>query len=626
MSFKGTDIKMRQIILAIVTAYMSYYALMQNFNNSGGGGIEKTIAALAVFGIEIYLISHIRELNKKERRVFTILGALFSLFWVIGKWAFFYENYSASGHKAIKLLIMFIGGFFLYGSISAFIYMMLKIVLAKDSGKLNEPGMSKIVFVSAIAFAGIVFLAVHFPGTSFTDGLRQMDCYFREVEWVNHDPAFSTFLIGTCISIGKHFGSDNLGMFLYNLLIFIFSTWIFWMVIRLFNKMKTPRWLCYLAAVYYVILPIVRYYLVTVCKDTLYALTVMLIVLQLIDMRAGVLSVIGDRKSSAQKKSDEKADVATTSDDNEKRKQVKKLRIAAWIKLFVVLLLSCNLRNDGIYVAAFTLFISFFCFKGLKKKAAVLVMAVLLGVFHVVYGSVILPACDIKAGSEREALSVPLQQTAFLLKEHPETYTKQEMETLDDFFDGHLKDIPEVYNPNLSDPVKDRVVYYPTDQQKKDYMNLWLKGLKAHPKTYIKTYLFNYYGYIYPNMRGDEDGFSDYAFSKRYPNVFEFKQLTIMEKPIKLIVKYMSWFSTAPVLSLLYNPGFYTWMLIFAAAIILGIDKRKIYCLSPLFGILIIACLSPVNCRLRYILGIIYCMPIVWALLVEEMRSAGSKQ
>ena len=58
---------MRQIILAIVTAYMSYYALMQNFNNSGGGGIEKTIAALAVFGIEIYLISHIRELNKKER-------------------------------------------------------------------------------------------------------------------------------------------------------------------------------------------------------------------------------------------------------------------------------------------------------------------------------------------------------------------------------------------------------------------------------------------------------------------------------------------------------------------------------------------------------------------------------
>ena len=57
---------MRQIILAIVTAYMSYYALMQNFNNSGGGGIEKTIAALAVFGIEIYLISH--EAGASDKR------------------------------------------------------------------------------------------------------------------------------------------------------------------------------------------------------------------------------------------------------------------------------------------------------------------------------------------------------------------------------------------------------------------------------------------------------------------------------------------------------------------------------------------------------------------------------
>ena len=206
------------------------------------------------------------------------------------------------------------------------------------------------------------------------------------------------------------------------------------------------------------------------------------------------------------------------------------------------------------------------------------------------------------------------------MQTHPETYNDEETAELDRFFEGHLSELAEVYDPNLSDPVKGRMVFYPAEGQVAGYFKLWFKGLKEHPFTYIKAYIFNYYGYIYPDMTGNEAGFYCNAFSPNYPNDFNFSQLPQTQGIRDLMCRYTDWFKNTAGLSLLYNPGFYTWVLIFCIAVIFRTDKRKLFCLAPSLAVILIACLSPVNCRVRYVLTVILCIPVILALTFSELE------
>ena len=86
---------------------------------------------------------------------------------------------------------------------------------------------------------------------------------------------------------------------------------------------------------------------------------------------------------------------------------------------------------------------------------------------YVGYDKVLLPALKIPAGSVREQLSVPFQQTARYVKEHEKEISEEEKEKIDKVLGYDT--LKERYNPNLADPVKNQYNKYTTKKQLKDY-------------------------------------------------------------------------------------------------------------------------------------------------------------
>ena len=154
-------------------------------------------------------------------------------------------------------------------------------------------------------------------------------------------------------------------------------------------------------------------------------------------------------------------------------------------------------RNEGQYVlllaSAGTLLLNR---KTRKQFAAVLLY---VAVFSAFYFHVLFPALGIIPGSRREILSIPFQQTARYIHDFGEEVTPEEREAIGAVLD--YEQIPEKYNPNISDPVKDLYLEETaTSAALARYLRCWARmGLK-HPGTYLAAFVNNKYAYFYPNQ------------------------------------------------------------------------------------------------------------------------------
>ena len=123
-------------------------------------------------------------------------------------------------------------------------------------------------------------------------------------------------------------------------------------------------------------------------------------------------------------------------------------------------------------------------------------MAVLISFYGV--NTVYAEKKGITEGEIGEALSIPIQQTARYLREHMAEVTPEERSILEEVFLVSPEELVELYNPEVSDPVKAEFVGQPTEEQLKNYFRVWLQQLKKHPDTYIQAFLNHTYGYCYP--------------------------------------------------------------------------------------------------------------------------------
>ena len=579
----------RKICVLIISIF-SVASLNYNYKDRVDcRGIEFGIVFIVTLLLVNYTIVNWDKNSKRERTTFLILAAFYSIFWNIGRTAINYQDFRKNDHKILLLMMFMAGAFLFFICLINIVYkFFVEYFLKADTEKRTRAS----IFVGIILISAVYYIIVYYPGTSFTDGLRQMQSYDGYIEWENHDPAFSSLIIGSLLNLGQKLINDNFGLFLYNMLMYIYSTVVYILLIKLLNKLRMPTVFNMIVAMFYAFLPIIRYYSITVCKDTSYAVTILLLMIMMVRVRDRI-------------------------NNNEE------VKLKEWIGIILVLLLSCNLRNDGIYVALFVLFVSFLCINIKKQRIIIAAGAFVLIAFHVFYGSVLLDLVGIKKGSIREALSVPAQQTAVLMTDHPDTYTEEEKAKLNDFFTGNLDRLPEVYKSNISDPVKALIVYYPTSQQKKDYFSLWFKGLLKHPGTYIKAYLASYYGYVYPDLHGDEGGFSGFFFAPRFAKTYDFHYSDATQWFRDKTVDFKEHLDNFPLFSLLYNPGFYTWVVMFCIAIMI-IKKRgrAILAVAPIIGVILISCLSPVNCRIRYFLPVIFCFPLLIAYTGYEIKQS----
>ena len=407
-----------------------------------------------------------------------------------------------------------------------------------------------------------------------------------------HHPVFYTLLLHAFLVMGDSlFHSLNAGIFLYSigqtlLMITAFS----WAFSSLARRDVFAGWLVALIA-YAFLHPQIHNFMFLTTKEGPYAACFILLMTCLFRFRTG-----------------------------EKSRRV--MVILCFSALGMLLL-----RNEGRYVLILSSLLMALIDQKNRKRffafmAACMVLA--LGI------SRLYRQLGFTPGSIREMLSVPIQQTARYVREHPEDVTEEELAKIDGvlIFDK----LAGAYNPTLADPVKDLYRENADTNNLKEYFQVWADMFIRHPDTYIEAIYANYYEFFYPGearmnyyTNGWTETISDYTneliegLGKRFTLPAWSRRFRILKDSI-----IEAGLLNLLPMSMLMTPAFYYWGTLILLCWAVGRKRKKTAALlniiiPPLF-ILLIILLGPANGSYgRYLLPVTAFLPAM-VMMILIMR------
>ena len=321
----------------------------------------------------------------------------------------------------------------------------------------------------------ILPLALVYPGGMNADSWCQAGMYFRVVrpdwglyEFTSHHPPAHTVYFSSIIALGKKLGSADLGLFAVMLLQAGMYSAVFAYALHTMRQLGAPRYLRALGLLAAMFSPFYVTAYPTVVKDNVYSWAILLFVVEVIYM----LHLGRDYWRSG--------------------------RHMALLALGI--LGSMLMRNNGKYVIYPMVLLLLIVFFVQYKKAGFprrVVLALLLPVLAAnLIQSALMSHYDIEKGSIREALSLPIQQTARYVLERGDEVTAEERAAIAAVLD--YDNMAQDYYPMESDPVKDAFNPEATTADVLNYLKTWLRmGLK-HPMVYVKATVNQSYPLVYP--------------------------------------------------------------------------------------------------------------------------------
>lgn len=279
------------------------------------------------------------------------------------------------------------------------------------------------------------------------------------------------------------------------------------------------------------------------------------------------------------------------------------------------------MRNGAVYLTALCLLAAMMNCKKRQGKALLLGAVAL----SLIAGIALPRAANIPQPSKGEALSLPLQQTAYYMNHYEAT--EKEKEALRQVID--LKAF-EQYDAGIVDPVKNQFRY---DADMKDvfrYLTVWGKQFVKHPAAYVKAFYLHTNGYYTPAvLRNDLKPHVYLGYYVRN-NVFGATKLKPNQNPgIALVREIDEAVTDLPVLGLLQRIGIYTWLLLAAIAYALySGNKESLLDYLPLVLVFAVCCLSPVNAYIRYAFPLMLITPCLCGMNIfqkQPKQEASSK-
>lgn len=556
------------------------------------------------------------EISIRSRLTCLIPAVLFAFFMVMG-YSFYATNswnlVFGSKLQLLKSMIAFCGyASIFYFSIRWLFYYIDHLDITQKEGKfpriiswyLNR--LRKHPFGTCFLTLAILYLpymAISYPGIIGNDARRQISEGYNYFHgdgsgFRNQHPFMHTFLITFFLIIGDTvFHSANIGIFLYSctqaaLLFAAVSS-----AVKLMAELNYANKYLVLLILYFVLTPRTQNYLFLVAKDALFASFLTLFIIQLYRVSTG-------HYGSKNKKS------------------------LHWILLYLFALGVFFIRQDGIYLLLITFLCALFLNKENRKRWCSLGMGMLAVYF--LFQLLVIPGLGLKPSSKREMLSIPFQQTARYLKEAGDDVTEEEQEAISAIL--NYDNLAELYNPNLSDPVKSTFNEDATSEDLAAYFKVWFQMLWKHPGIYVQATMNNLYGYFYPdghlanlynyeksseNMEKMNEEFGEtYGLSFSYPDGLNEIRLHY-ELFREMIYKL-------PVLSVLLSPGFYVWCLLLCLFFCIR-QKRTDYMLIliPAMILLLIFMAGPAyGWYFRYLYSLTVCLPVIMLLGLRKPESA----
>lgn len=470
--------------------------------------------------------------------------------------------------------------------------------------KLNRKRFLKYVLIMLLCW--LPYIIIMAPGSMGSDTLDQfgqilnrpdmcwtVDSVVREktdIMLTNHHPVFHTLLLGAFLKLGELIGSYFAGIYLFTILQSIaFSSTIVYCIFKMgrYGASDSFRKIVFLI---FSLCPIFPLWAVTIFKDTLFIIVLLLTVILLYD-------------------------AFKQPDDFDRKK---------YFALLGVTLLLMLIRNNGFYIILLLLPFVIIHFRKDKKFLLIIVSVLIIPLilFKGAYCGLLFNALGINEGSPREMLSVPFLQTARYISEYEDEITPEEEQSILQILGGgelSLSEIADLYVPDRSDSVKGKYNKYADTQDLLNYFKTWAVQFTKHPDVYVQAFLnLNYPWVIFDSRLFYYYGVIDENIPEKLEGV---DNLKIFDSARSVLFQLCAFIYRIPVVSAVFEFSTYTYIyiIIFIAMLVRKRHRAMLACL-PIFINYGICFIGPVA-YMRYAIPMIVCLPFVFFITFSKRRT-----
>ncbi len=540
-------------------------------------------------------------LDTKNKRLAKCLGIFFSCCVVMGKsyeainsWDYIFSSFSTFIASCCIIAGYAIIFYYLIGTLFVLMQKNDDIVLQNPALKKFSSSINKFLskksllkFWSGLMILWLPYLIINYPAVIHADSGVMLGQYMYGTLH-NHHPVVQTIIWGGFVDLFyKLSGSYNLGVFLFAAIQYIYGSLIFALLFDYVYKKGYPVLIILFAFLTVGLMPAFPRNVTAVCKDSNYTLYVLFMVWLTIK----------------------------TTDYKEEIAKSKYYLLPVWI---ITVLFVAFSRKNGIHLIILSVIPLIIYLRKCKRTAFLISAAVLIGIGGYLGGEfVISDVYNIENDDTQETYSIPFQQTARYVREHGSEVTAQERDTIATVLD--YDNLSELYNPQISDPVKSTFKADSTKEDFNRYLYVWFNQLCKHPATYIQATLNGIYGYFYPENIGYYSDLFYMTMCVDDTKIFAPEALkNAADKLCDINMKSRQ----LPIIGLFSSLGFYVWIDIIALMyfIVNKKDKKYIVYNMPALITLLICIASPVNNVMRYGLPIIFIAPFMLCMCFSKKK------
>lgn len=410
---------------------------------------------------------------------------------------------------------------------------------------------------AVIMFGFMIPFATYFPAIMAYDVIPQLD-QIKISGYTTHHPLVHTLFLAGCLRIGELLpfvqNADRAGLAVYSLVQMMIMAGAFAYVYVFLRKKGVNRYLCYFYVLCVAFFPTHGMLAVSITKDSIYAVLVMLFVVMVYEM---------------------------VTLDKAEGKEPPLRRLIAYMAVTVLLLL---FRNNSIY--AWILFVAAFAVGmrkvfGYRKMMTVHVSALIL--YLAVSMGLTAWSGATSATYARETLSVPAQQIARVAAYHSEELTKEDLEKIEAVWgeDNLPEYVPAIADRSKRDISNDAEVL-------RNLAGLWADLGRRYPGEYVKAFLLKSKGMWY--MEDTSYLFDVYSYTKGYlqitypsdqqeymealvPGYYRHQKLQLLQAAYRFFGAGGAVWRYIPFLALVMQPAFYCWLLFYYILICIGMKR-----------------------------------------------------
>ena len=512
-----------------------------------------------------------------------ILGALFSLFLVVGRSFRLRTDFSLITEAPWKALLLFV----LFWAAFSFLLSLLYHRMDSAGGcglrmtpDLRHPVLMRMILLLLMWAA---FQIWFLPGNIPSDPANQLSMFLDYTSWNTHHPFFASVTLGSIYWAGLKIGGQNLGTFLCVLAQDLLGAFTFAAVIAYVRRRTGSRALSIASLLFFGLVPVFPAYMCSLGKDAFYLSYLALFLLSCVRI------LLGDELK--------------------------------YTKLILVLsgTLSCMQRHDALYIVIPTLFVLIFLAAGKERRRRVLLCFAAVLLLSLSERMFVKRVLNLHSDSQTEALSIPLMQIGRYVTKHENEMTPEEIGIIDAVV--KYEGMAERYDPTHSNSIKNYNRHGATRQDWIRFFKLWAQKLQADPLTYVEATMNFVFGYTDPAYIREETlglyisvrnkakrPFAAYVFPKKF------------QKGAVAYVKF--WRSIFPLRLFMAAASYYWCYMILLGAVLRKKKNRKhaFFFVFPLF-VFAICCASPICGSIRYSMPALTALPLFVCVTLESYRS-----